>query len=101
MYHSFCDNRKIPEKDCAPTDTALILSFVSVFVGSLLGKVIHNYIYCMWAWHTLYGLPLILHEDQICTMLKGAAKLAPPTVKQDKHRPVTTQMIVFIKTSLT
>ena len=33
-------------------------------------------------------------------MLKGAAKLAPPAVKQDKCRPVTTQMMVLIKDKL-
>ena len=33
-------------------------------------------------------------------MLKGAAKLSPPTTKQDKHKPVTTQMMSLIKDKL-
>ena len=62
----------------------LIFTFISTLAGSLLGKVIHNYIYSMRAWHTTYGLPWTLHKEQISTMLKGVAKLAPPAIKQDK-----------------
>ena len=51
----------------------------------------------MRAWHTTYGLPWVLHEDQIATMLKGATRLAPPAVKQDKCKPVTIQMMSLIK----
>ena len=77
IYHVFCDHSKIPEVDQAPASAMLILSFVSTLVGSLLSKAICNYIYGVRAWHTFYGLPWVLHEEQIATMLKGAAKLAP------------------------
>ena len=100
VYHSFRDSREIPEKDHALANAALVSSFILALTGSLSGKAIHNYIYGVRAWHTLYGLPWVLHKDQISTMLKGAAKLAPPTVKQDKCRPVTTQMMVLIKDKL-
>jgi len=33
-------------------------------------------------------------------MLKGIAKLALPTLKQDKCKPITTQMISIIKDKL-
>ena len=48
----------------------------------------------------LYGLPWVLHEDQVHMMLKGAAKLTPLAVKQDKHKPITTQMMSLIKAKL-
>ena len=100
VYHVFCDNREIPEGEHVPANAALISSFISALAGSLSGKAIHNYIYGVCAWHTLYGLPWVLHEEQISTMLKGATKLAPPAVKQDKHKLVTTQMISLIRNKL-
>ena len=84
VYHVFCNHSKIPKVDRVPASATLILSFVSMLVGSLSSKAIHNYIYSVRAWHTLYGLPWVLHEEQIATMLKGAAKLAPLAVKQDQ-----------------
>lgn len=100
MYHVFCDSREALEKDRTPAKAALVASFVSALAGSLSGKAIHNYIYGVRAWHTLYGLPWVLHEEQIATMLKGVAKLAPPALKQDKRKPVTIQMISLIKDKL-
>lgn len=35
-----------------------------------------------------YGLPWVLHEDQIATMLKGVTRLTPPAFRQDKRKPV-------------
>jgi hypothetical protein len=97
VFHVFCDSREVPEKDRAPANAALISAFISTLAGSLSGKAIHNYIYGVRAWHTSYGLPWVLHEDQIATMLKGVTKLAPPTVKQDKRKPVTIQMMSLVK----
>ena len=100
IYHVFCDIREIPEKDCAPAKAALVSSFISALAGSLSGKAIQNYVYSMQAWHTAYGLPWALHKDQIATMLKGAMKLAPPTVRQNKRKPITIQMLSLIKDKL-
>ena len=90
VYHVFCDHSKIPKVDRAPASAMLISSFISTLAGSLSSKAIRNYIYGVRAWHTLYGLPWVLHEEQIVTMLKGAAKLAPPAVKQDRCKPIVT-----------
>ena len=100
VYHVFCDDREVPERNHAPASAALISSFISALAGSLSGKAIHNYIYGVRAWHTLYGLPWTLHEEQVSTMLKGASKLAPTAVKQDKRKPVTAQMISLIRDKL-
>jgi hypothetical protein len=100
VYHIFCDSRGVPETDRALAKAALVLSFISALAGSLSGKAIHNYICRVRAWHMLYSLPWVLHEDQIATMLKGVAKLAPPAVKQDKRKPVTIQMMSLIKDRL-
>ena len=97
VFHIFCDSRGILEKDHTPANAALVPSFVSALAGSLSGKAIHNYVYGVRAWHTTYGLLWVLHEDQIATMLKGAARLAPPAIKQDKRKPVTIQMMSLIK----
>ena len=83
-----------------PASAMLISSFVSMLMGSLSSKAICNYIYSIRAWHTLYGLPWVLHEEQIATMLKGAAKLAPPAIKQDQCKPITVQMMTLIKAKL-
>ena len=101
VYHVFCDSREISEKDRTPAKAVLVASFISVLKGSLSGKAIHNYIYGMWAWHTLYGLPWVLHEEQIATMLKGVAKLTPPTLKQDKSQcELLTVCLLFTLTHL-
>jgi hypothetical protein len=100
VYHIFYDSRGVPETDRALAKAALVSSFISALAGSLSGKAIHNYIYGVRAWHTLYSLPWVLHEDQIATMLKGIAKLTPPAVKQDKRKPVTIQMMSLIKDRL-
>ena len=100
VYHVFCDSRGVPEKDRAPAKAALVSSFISALTGSLSGKAIRNYIYGVRAWHTLYSLLWVLHEDQIATMLKGVARLAPPAVKQDKRKPVMIQMMSLIRDKL-
>jgi len=63
--------------------------------------MIHGYIYGVHTWHTVNSLPWALHEDQISTMLKGAAKLAPPTTKQDRWQPITTEIVAAIGRTLT
>ena len=100
IYHVFCNHSEIPEVDHALTSAMLISSFISMLMGSLLSKAIRNYIYGIRAWHTLHGLPWALHEDQIVTMLKGAAKLTPLAIKQDQCKPVTIQMMTLIKAKL-
>ena len=75
VFHVFCDNGLVPKMDHAPAKAPLISSFVSALTGSLLGKTIHNYVYSVQAWHTLYGLPWVLHEEQMNMVLKGAANI--------------------------
>ncbi|KAG6326928.1 hypothetical protein ID866_12161 [Astraeus odoratus] len=74
VYHVFCDSRDIPEIECAPASSATISSFISALAGSYSGQTIQGYIYSIHTWHTLNSLPWSLHEDQINTMLKGAAR---------------------------
>ncbi|KAG6328696.1 hypothetical protein ID866_10394, partial [Astraeus odoratus] len=97
VYHIFCDSRDIPEMECTPTKSATISSFISALTGSYSGQTIQGYVYGIHAWNMLNGLPWSLHEDQINTMLKGVAKLAPPTARQDLQSPVTTEIIGAIK----
>ncbi|KAG6327913.1 hypothetical protein ID866_11176 [Astraeus odoratus] len=100
VYHVFCDSRDIPETDRTPTSSALISMFVSALAGSYAGQTIQGYVYRVHAWHTLNSLPWSLHECQINTMLKGAVKLAPPSVKQILREPITKEMIEVIRTCL-
>jgi len=100
VYHVFRDSRNIPKQERAPASTNLISMFISVLSGLYSGKMIHGYIYGVRAWHTVNGLPWALHEDQISTMLKGAARLAPPSTKQDRRQPVTTEIIAAIRGTL-
>ncbi|KAG6328136.1 hypothetical protein ID866_10952 [Astraeus odoratus] len=100
VYHIFCDSRDIPEIEHTPASSATISSFISALAGSYSGQTIQGYIYGIHAWHMLNGLPWSLHEDQINTMLKGAARLAPPSAKQDLCSPVTTEVIRAIKSQL-
>lgn len=101
VYHVFCDSWNIPEQERAPASSNLISMFISILSGLYSGKTIHGYIYGVRAWHTVNSLPWALHKDQISTMLKGAAKLAPPTARQDRRRLVTMEIIMVIKGTLT
>ncbi|KAG6327436.1 hypothetical protein ID866_11653, partial [Astraeus odoratus] len=83
VYHILCDSRDIPEMEHAPAKSAMISSFISALTRSYSGQTIQGHVYGIHAWHMLNGLPWSLHEDQINTMLKGAAKLVPPTARQD------------------
>ena len=69
---------------------------ISALIGSLSSKAIHNYVYGIQAWHILYSLPWVLHKEQINMVLKGATKLAPSVVKQDKHKPITMQTMLRV-----
>ncbi|KAG6329884.1 hypothetical protein ID866_9204 [Astraeus odoratus] len=74
--------------------------FVSALAGSYVGQTIQGYVYGVHAWHTLNSLPWSLHKDQINTMLKGPAKLAPPSAKQILREPIMKEMIKVIGTRL-
>ncbi|KAG6330189.1 hypothetical protein ID866_8896 [Astraeus odoratus] len=74
--------------------------FISSLASTYAGQTIQGYIYGVHAWHTLNSLPWSLHEDQINIMLKGAAKLAPWSAKQDLREPITREMIEAIGTQL-
>ena len=100
VYHIFCDKKCIPETDRAPASSILISAFISCLAGLYSGSSIQNYVYGVRAWHTLYGLAWTLHENQVATILKGAAKLAPPSTKQVLRAPITMDVIEVIKAHL-
>lgn len=100
VYHVFCDKKTISDKDRAPASSNLISAFISCLAGAYSGSAIHNYFYGVRAWHTLYGLPWAVNENQIGIILKGAAKLAPPMAKQVLRAPITTDMMEIIKAHL-
>ncbi|KAG6325772.1 hypothetical protein ID866_13317, partial [Astraeus odoratus] len=83
VYHVFCDKNNIADSDRAPVNSSLISHFILSLAGCYAGQMIQGYMYSIRAWHTLNGLPWFLHKDHIAVMLKGAAKLAPPSAKQD------------------
>ena len=83
VYHIFCNCHEIPELEKVPASPALIARFISALAGHYAGQTVQGYVYSVCAWHIVNRLLWSPDEDQITAMLKGAAKLAPPTSKQD------------------
>ena len=74
----FCDQKNIPEGDRAPASQLLIMSFVSTLAAVYSGSVISNYVYGVWVWHLLHGVPWKINKPKLEALMKAADKLTPP-----------------------
>jgi hypothetical protein len=89
VYHVFCDHRKVPEHQRAPTSAIIISSFVACLAGAYSAKSIHNYVYGIRAWHILHGKKWRVNQDELNITIKAAARLAPATSKRKERHPYT------------
>jgi hypothetical protein len=99
-FHVYCDGKAIPESQRAPTSHILLSTFISKLAGAYSGKTIANYVYGIWAWHVLHGIPWSHNEPEIEALLTGASRLAPPTTKCKQHRPYTPDFMTKLKAHL-
>ncbi|KIJ09687.1 hypothetical protein PAXINDRAFT_87109 [Paxillus involutus ATCC 200175] len=99
-FHVFCDNRKIPESECAPAIPSIISAFISTLAGSYSGSAVSNYINGVRAWHTVHGLDWALNNTETDALLKAASSLAPPQSKRPPREPYTVDLLVSIRSHL-
>jgi hypothetical protein len=75
VYHVFCDTHNISEELRCPATPLL------------------NYIFGICVWHILHGIPWTMDDMQVKAALKGAAALAPPSLKRPKQAPFTISLL--------
>lgn len=100
VFHVFCDARLIPEDQCGPASSILLLSFIASCAGLYSRKTLENYLYGVRAWHLLHGLEWLPDSAQISSALAGAARLAPATSKRVKRHPFTISTLLVIHSVL-
>jgi hypothetical protein len=100
MWHCFCDDRSIPERERAPADQALLSTFVAHMAAAYSGKTIASYLNGVRAWHILHGIPWNVEKSEMDTMLRAADKLTPSTAKKKKRQPYTPDFIAAVKQHL-
>lgn len=96
----FCDKKNVPERDRAPADHVLLLSFVSTLAGAYSGSAISNYLYGVRAWHILHRVPWRVEKAEMDAMLKAAEKVTPASLKRKKQRPYTIKFMLAIRQHL-
>lgn len=99
-YMVFCDKKNIPEKDRAPINQILLMSFVSTLAAAYSGSTISNYVHGIRAWHILHGVPWKINNMEMDALLKAAEKLTPPSSKRKKRRPYTIDFMLAIRHKL-
>lgn len=100
VFHVFCDQRNIPERQRCPASSILMLTFVSSCAGSYSGSALANYFYGIKAWHTLHGQTWSMDNDQMKAALDGAKALAPPSSRRPKRAPITVNFIIAARNHL-
>ena len=93
----FCEMRGVPEAERVPTSHALLLSFVSTLAAAHSGSAVSNYLYGVWAWHILHGVPWRIEQIEMDTMLKATEKMTPPSLRCKKRCPYTPGFILAIR----
>lgn len=100
-FHVFCDQKGIPEAECAPVNSTIMTAFLASLAGSYSGSTISNYLCGVRAWHTTHGLSWSLNKVKSDTLLKAASALTPLATKCPLREPYTVDTLVFIRNHLT
>lgn len=100
-FHIFCNNKNIPELNCAPANPVIICSFISTLVGPCMGSkqicyililyfnfagsysdsMVSNYLNRVRTWHIIHGVKWALNDQKIKALLKAAFLMALPQSK--------------------
>ncbi|KAH8978586.1 hypothetical protein EDB92DRAFT_1807287 [Lactarius akahatsu] len=96
MWHCFCDEKQVPERERAPAGQSLLSAFVAHMATAYSGKTISGYLSGIQAWHILHSIPWALEKNEMDTMLRAASKLTPNTSKMKQRLPYTPEFIVEV-----
>jgi hypothetical protein len=100
MWHCFCDDRGVQERERAPASQSSLSAFVAHMATAYSGKTIANYLNGVRAWHILHRVPWVLEKKEMDTMLRAADKLTPSTSRKKQRLPYTPAFIVAIRQQL-
>ncbi|KAF9032010.1 hypothetical protein BDZ89DRAFT_948463 [Hymenopellis radicata] len=93
VYHVFCDNKRVTERDRCPAPALLISAFVSTLSGSYAGSTVTGYVSAVRAWHIIHGASWTMKKDELDALLRAAERLQPPSSKTKKRLPYTVEII--------
>ena len=96
-FHVYCDQKGIPEEECAPARPILVNTFISSLAGTYSGITIDNYVYGVWAWHILHGVRWQMDTAELEALLRAAEKSTPPSSRRKKRVPYTTDFILAVR----
>lgn len=119
-FHIFCNNKNIPQLNCAPANPVIICSFISTLVGPCMGSkqicyililyfnfagsysdsMVSNYLNRVRTWHVIHGVKWALNDQKIKALLKAAFLMALPQSKWLSHEPYTIEIITIILNTL-
>jgi hypothetical protein len=92
-FHTFCDDRGIPDSQRAPVDSLTIQSFVATLAGIYRASSITNYVAAVRAWHLIHGVAWNIGGPEMETVMKGAKAMAPQSSAKEKREPMTVSYI--------
>ena len=96
MWHCFCNKKGTSEEARAPAMQALLSMFVAHLATAYSGRTITRYLSGVRVWHVLHGLPWVLKNCKMDTMLQAANKLTPSALKKKKRCPYTPDFILAV-----
>jgi hypothetical protein len=99
-FHVFCDKRGIEDSQRTPCSTDLITAWISTMAGTYAGASVKNYVAAVRAWFIVHGVEWEIQQDQLDTILRGAEKLQPATVRRKQREPYTLEYISEILSDL-
>ncbi|TFY50102.1 hypothetical protein EVG20_g11716, partial [Dentipellis fragilis] len=99
-YHTFCDERRVPEDMRAPAHEDILTTFLAGLAGIYAKSTITNYFAGIRAWHLLHRQPWHFDAARLDLLIRGAIALAPPTSKRPPRDPYTIQDLLAIHRQL-
>ncbi|PSR72209.1 hypothetical protein PHLCEN_2v11916 [Hermanssonia centrifuga] len=101
VFHVFCDERGIPEKDRAPISDDVLQLFLATLAGSYAKSSIVNYYAGIRAWHAVHRINWMIDKDRSALLIRGAENLVPASSKREPREPYTKEIVTVIIGELT
>ncbi|KAB5587926.1 reverse transcriptase domain containing protein [Ceratobasidium theobromae] len=95
----FCDNHRIHNNLRFPADELVLSAFAASLAGSTSGSYANSIFSGLKSWHTLHNAPW-KGSNRTQLLLRGVARLAPPSSNREPRPPVTTNMLADLRRGL-
>jgi hypothetical protein len=75
-FHIFCNERNIPEPQCAPVHPHILQAFIFTMAGSFSHSIISSYVQGICAWHVHHSISWDIPLAELNILLNAARRLA-------------------------